>query len=124
MSLWFKIKSILIYGISNWGFYKNALPTIITLLQSIFYYAKPLELNTEIDTLEKQLEKVDAKEKMNKLTIMSMDYLRAKLFEKYGNRQGRVIFTEDDLWKCPEDVVKEYLVVLSTTFASRSSLMG
>ncbi|MDD4402049.1 MAG: AAA domain-containing protein [Desulfitobacteriaceae bacterium] len=122
VSFWFKIKSILVYGISGWGFYKSSLPTIVTLLQSLFYKAKRSELNDEIASLVSELEAANAKQKMDDLTSFSMKYLRARLFEKYGDRPERPIFTADDLWRRPGEVTKEYPVILSTTFSSRSSL--
>ena len=122
VSLWFKIKSIFIYGISDWDFYKNDPPKIITLLQSLFYQARKSELGDEISTLERQLKVLDAKEEMHKLIDCSMKYMRAKLFERYGNKPKREVFTEEDLWKNSNGVIKEYPIVLSTTFSSRSSL--
>ncbi len=124
VSFWFKIKSALFYGISNWNFYKNNLPTIITQIQFLFYRAKQSELSNEINKLENYLADTDAKGKMDELTNMSLDYLRAKLFERYGNKYERVPFTDEDLWKRSDDVVKEYPIVLSTTFSSRSCLKG
>jgi superfamily I DNA and/or RNA helicase len=122
ISFWFKIKSAFIYGISDWNFYKSGMPTIITLLQNLFYQARKAELSNEIITLEKYLVSIDANDKVNELTDWSMDYLRAKLFGRYGNQPERVTFTEDDLWKQSDNVLKEYPIVLSTTFSSRSSL--
>ncbi len=122
VSLWFRIKSVLVYKISDWDFYKSSLPTIITLLQGLFYKAKQFELNDEITSLTNKLEAVNAKQKMDELTNSSMKYLRAKLFAKYGDYFERAVFTADDLWQRPSEFTKEYPVVLSTTFSSCSSL--
>lgn len=122
VSFWFKIKSVFIYGISNWSFYKNSLPTIITLLQNLFYKVRKAELIKEIDTLEKHIASVDANGKMDKLTGLSMDYLRAKLFDRYGKITSRKVFMNEDIWKRAEDIAKEYPVILSTTFSSRGCL--
>ena len=122
ISFWFKIKSAFVYGISNWSFYKNKLPAIITLLQSLFYQARRMELSDEITKLENFLTDNNVELKMSELINSSMEYLRAKLFEKYGNKSERVIFTNDDLWMRSEDVVNEYPIVLSTTFSSLSCL--
>lgn len=122
ISFWFKIKSIFVYGISDWKFYRSSLPAVISLMQSLFYQARQMELSNEIAMLEKYLVDTDAKGKMDELTAWSMDYLRAKLFERYGNKSERLIFTDEDLWKNSDNVVKEYLIILSTTFSSRSSL--
>ena len=124
ISLWFKIKGTFFYGISDWKFYKNDMQTIITVIQSLFYHSKRLELSREISALESQLTTMDAKGKMGELTEWSMVYLRAKLFERYGDRPERIQFSEEDLWKRAGDVAEEYPVVLSTTFSSCSSLKG
>lgn len=124
ISFRFKIKSVFVYGISDWNFYKNSLPNVITLLQSLFYQARSFELSNEIATLEKYLTDVDAKRKIDELTNWSMDYLRAKLFERYGKKTEREYFHEDDLWKRADEVVKEYPIILSSTFSSRDCLNG
>ena len=124
ISLWFKIKSVFIYGISDWNFYKTSLPSIITMLQGLFYQSRQAELNEEITTLEKYLANSDAKLKIDELTSLSMEYLRSKLYEQYGNKSERTIFSEEDLWRNPGEVLKEYPIVLSTTFSSRSCLQG
>ena len=122
ITLWFKLKSVLLYGISNWKFYQNNLPRIITMLQGLYYQTKRVELESEIASTEKRLIENDAKNKMDELTKLSARFLRAVLSERYGNHQNRQVFTEDDLWQRPMEVLKEYPVVLSTTFSSRSSL--
>ena len=124
VSLWFKIKSILIYGVSNWAFYKSSLSDIITLLQMLFYKVKEAELTKEISGLEITLAARNAKGEMDELTKLSMAYLRGKLFERYGKQIKRPQFTENDLRKRPNELVSEYPIVLSTTFASRSCLKG
>lgn len=122
VSFWFKMKSVLFYGISNWKFYENNIASIITVLQGLFYQAKRKELDEEIVSLEQYLNTRDAKGKMDELTKLSMLYLRGKLFLRYGNRATRTHFQEDDIWKNGHEIVKEYPIVLSTTFSSRTSL--
>ncbi len=124
ISFWFKIKSAFIYRISDWNFYKNNLSTIITLIQVLFYQTRQSELSSEIIKLENYLADTDAKRKMDELTNWSLEYLRAKLYERYGNKSKRVSFTDECLWKRTAEVVKEYPIVLSTTFSSPSCLKG
>ena len=122
LSLWFKIKSLIAYGISDWNFYNSSLPKKISMLQYLFYMAKRSELDKEISSLTNELKEINAKEKMNIMTNDSLKYLRSKLFENYGNRSERKIFNSNDLWQHPQGLIKEYPVILSTTFSSRSSL--
>lgn len=124
ISLWFKIKSAFFYGIADWGFYSNELLSIVTFLQNLYYQTRKAELACEIADLETFLQEQAADEKMAALTECSMAYLRAKLFERYGNKAERERFDEDDFWKKPERVMQEYPIVLSTTFSSRSGLKG
>jgi len=122
VSLWYKFKSVIIYGLSDWKFFNNDLSKIITLLQSLFYRSKQKELSDKVTSLEGELHSVTAVKKMDELTELSMKFLRGKLFNQYGNTMERIKFSVDDLWKRPRDVSREYPVILSTTFSSRSSL--
>lgn len=122
ITLWFKLKSVLLYGVSDWSFYQNSLSRIITMLQGLYYQAKKTELEQEIAHIEKLLIENDAKSKMDALTKLSTELLGAVLSARYGETPSRRVFTDDDLWKHSMEVLKEYPVVLSTTFSSRSSL--
>ncbi len=122
VSAWHKFKTSLFYGVFEWKFYRNDIGDVITYLQSLFYILKRQELYREIDELEAYLKTVEAKGKMEELTGWSLDYLRGMVFERYGRKRQRPVFTEDTLWKDPESVLQEYPISLSTTFSSRTSL--
>lgn len=124
VSFWFKIRSAFIYGIANWSFYDNDISQIVTLLQHLFYESKYSEITTEISSLEMYLKDVDAVGQLDKLSFLSMTYLRAKLFDRYGNRKSRIQLAEKDFWKNPQKVLDEYPITLSTAFMSRGSLRG
>lgn len=121
-SFWHKVKSSILYGIYEWKFHENEIGGIITYLQYLFYKTKHAELTNEIAFLQEELAKVDAKQKMDQLTKLSMDCLKAMLFNRYGGKQMRPMFTMDAIWKQPFEILKEYPIVLSTTFSSRSGL--
>ena len=121
-SLWHKLKSSILYGIYEWKFHNNDIGSIITYLQSLFYTTKRAELIDEITSLQEALAQVDAKQKMDLLTKQSMEYLKAVLYNRYGGKAARPGFTMDDIWKQPFKILKEYPVILSTTFSSRSCL--
>lgn len=121
-SLWFCFKNALFYKTANWDFFRNHSDQAITLLQSLFYHARQGELSKEIAALGQTLQNNDAHARLKRLTASSMEYLRSQLYEKYGGRETRPIFSETDLWKVPDMVAWEYPIVLSTTFSSRASL--
>lgn len=122
VSFWHKLKSSVFYGVYEWKFYKRDIKDILTYLQSLYYKTKNAELTEEIAQLQKDLAEVDAKEKMNQLTAMSMVYLKAILFNRYAGNAVRPKFEMDDIWRKPKEILKEYPIVLSTTFSSRSCL--
>lgn len=121
IGLWFKIKGFLKYGVIDWNFYKQDISKIITTFQAMYYRAKQAELSAEIAEIEKYLNNVN-KNLLDDLCNQSMVVLKDKLARKYEGKSCRKIFSEDNLWKEPYDVLDEYPVILSTTFSSRNSL--
>ena len=117
----FKIKAAFKYGIKSRNFYKQDIAKIITTFQAMYYYSKKAELSAEIADIEKYLNGVN-KNLLEDLCNKSMTALKDKLARKYEGNNGRKIFNEDNLWKEPYEVLKEYPVILSTTFSSRNSL--
>lgn len=122
VTFFFKIKSYIVYGISDWNFYKIEISKIINMFQNLYYQARSAELTDEIETLERDLAAQNAKRLADELSAISMTYLKSILYNKYGEKKSRRVFCEEDLWKNPSDIQDEYPIVLSTTFSSRSSL--
>ena len=121
IGFWFKIKALLKYGVTDRSFYNQDISKIITTFQAMYYRAKQVELSAEIADIEKYLNSVN-KNLLEDLCNQSMVVLKDKLARKYEGNSSRKIFTEDNLWKDPYDVLLEYPVILSTTFSSRNSL--
>lgn len=138
---WLKLKTQLLYGLKGPDLFCGRTDKIILFLQNEFYKRKKDELISEIQQIEKALENCNAKRLANEFSELSMKYLRHKLFQRYGQNQRRTKFRENVFgWKIPEehenseehgndekqlnyqDFQAEYPVILSTTFASRSSL--
>lgn len=89
----------------------------------MYYCAKQKELETRIKELENgTLLQENTQGLTDDLCNRSMVILKDKLVGKYEGRTQRPVFTEEDLWKYSNDVLKEYPVILSTTFSSRNSL--
>lgn len=121
IGFWFKIKGFLKYGVTDRNFYRQHISKIVTTFQAMYYRAKQSELSAEIIDIEKYLNSVN-KDLLDSLCNQSMIVLKDKLARKYEGNNSRKIFSEDDLWKEPYDVLVEYPVILSTTFSSRNSL--
>lgn len=116
-----QIKLMIVSGISDWGFWKLDSSVIITLFQTMYYKTKQSELIGEIKEIEQYLLK-ENNDLIASLCFKSMDFLKSKLALKYDNLSMRRKFSKEDLWKNPDDILRQYPVILSTTFSSRSSL--
>ncbi len=121
IGLWFKIRHFFEYGVTDFSFYQQKTGKIITTFQYMYYLERLAELVEDIAEIEKFLEGVNAN-LIDDLCNRSMVILKDKLAQKYSVNTHRPMFTEEDLWKHPQDVLNEYPVILSTTFSSRSSL--
>ena len=95
---------------------RQDLQRLIPLLQRSFYQVRQEELTAEIDRIEKQLATSDAPAMVARLSDDSMRYLRSRLASRYGKGHKRPIFQH-----ITPELLKEYPVVLSTTFSSRSN---
>ena len=122
LSFWFKVQAVVLYGVFEWKFLQLNYETIITYLQSLFYIIRINELADEIQNLQKTLDQFDAKKKMSELTEWSMEYLKGRLYSKFYGKESRPIFEERAFWKNPGEILREYPIILSTTFSSRNSL--
>ncbi|WP_426348822.1 AAA domain-containing protein [Alloiococcus sp. CFN-8] len=121
IGLFFKLKSILYYGISNWNFYKQDISMIITSMQSLFYMTRLNEITREFQEIEKEL-KEPGIISIDTMCDKSMMYFKNMLYSKYGGRRQRKIFSEENLKYNMQEFLDEYPIVLSTTFSSRSNL--
>ena len=89
---------------------------LIPIVQRKFYEVKHSELVDEIASLERALSSCGASAMMKQLQEQSMCYLRNSLYHKYGKEHERPIFGN-----IVPDLIKEYPLVLSTTFSSRTN---
>lgn len=117
----YKLKNLLLYGISDWSFYRQDAIKINAAIKKKFYTVKRSELCNEIKALEQALNDIQSDEKINQFSELSLKYLKNILYQRYGGKDTRQKFTQKDLFKRHQEVQKEYPVILSTTFSSRSS---
>lgn len=96
----------------------GSMPEIITLLEHLFYNRKIAELTDEISLLESKLAQFDGEVVMKELTSNSMTFLRAQLSERFQSERKK-IESVTAMFMNGEAVLKDYPVVLSTTFSSK-----
>jgi KaiC/GvpD/RAD55 family RecA-like ATPase len=109
------------FGIKDKAFYINSLDEMIFICQSKYYPTKIRELSNRIEFLEHSLKNSAFNSKMKEYTEMSMQLLKAELCKRY-NQQKREPYTISELrWKSNE-FIKDYPVIMSTTYSLRQSL--
>jgi len=94
---------------------------LIAVFQKRFYDIKISELTKCASSLNAELKLFNFGAKMSEYSEISAQLFRSKLAEKYAN-QIRKIYDINDLWRNSEEFIKDYPVILSTTYSLRSSL--
>ncbi len=121
LSMFFKLKSILLYNIADWSFYKQDISKIITVLQGLYYEYSLNEINDELKEKEREMAE-NAGDYEKQLEKESLIYLKNFLAQKYNWEKERERFSENDLFMKSEQFLQEYPIILSTTFSARTSL--
>ena len=109
------------YGIKDKSFYKNSLDDMIIICQSKYYPIKIDEISNRINILNNLLKNFEFERKMKEYTDMSIQILKAELYERY-NQQERKIYTISDLKLRSDEFIKDYPIIMSTTHSLRKSL--
>jgi DNA polymerase III delta prime subunit len=118
-----KIQLVFRFGMAGRALFETSVEERIPLLQNAYYLRKMEELESSKAELEHSLAGFCFDEKLEQLTVLSMELLRHFLAKRYSNR-ARNVFKLEDLWKQPEEFLKEYPVVLSTTFSVITSVQN
>ncbi|QGT99773.1 DNA helicase [Candidatus Syntrophocurvum alkaliphilum] len=124
ISLSYKLKNLLLYGIVSFSFYNNSNEKIIALFQKLYYENKAAELSAIINNLNGRLESFRFDNATEGYTNISMSLFKANLAKKYMKNKERKVFTKNCLWKEKDfkQFIKEYPVILSTTHSLKSCI--
>ena len=93
---------------------------IVDTLQYLLVESKIELLESDRKSLEARTKDADAKNA--RLRDLSMQVLKDWLYRTYGTREGRTVFATDEIYLKSRDFLKEYPVVLSTTFSATSNI--
>ena len=116
----FKLKAYIKHGILLGDFYKQDVAKILSTFQIMYYRQKLTEISNDIKEIEIYLKEND-QGLLEDMRSQSMQILKDKLAKKYSGNSKRTIFNLNHLNTSPDEVLKEYPVVLSTTFSSKKS---
>ncbi len=101
---------------------KNNIQSVILELQTLYYIVRMKELTDFIDGHTRQLFSFDSKALSSALTDHSLAVLKDALNGRYSKNQRRVFNDVRELHLYAEELVKQYPVVLSTTFSARTAV--
>ena len=120
-NLWFCLKWAFLLDFRTYSLLRNNLSVVIERLESAYYVARKFEIEQEIDVIEQQLLSVDIKESAEELRQSSLQILKQEIAKRYGAGR-RVVFTRKDIKAKTEEFLKEYPIVLSTTYSAKSCI--
>ena len=112
------------YGLKDFRFYGQSVDIVAPYCQNIYYCRRLSEIKKRQAELQAVLSSFDFDAKMKRYSEMSMMAFKASLSKKYATTPIRARYEAEDLWKKSESFIKDYPVVLSTTYSLRASLSG
>lgn len=110
------------YGIKRVKWHGKSIDVIAPHCQNIYYSRRLFEIKKRIHEINRELEDFDFDSKMKAYTELSMQAFKSSVAKKYSTTGVRKVYSLDDLWKHSEDFIKDYPVILSTTYSLRASL--
>ena len=121
ITLWTKIKYFFKYGIYSFETFKYDKNDIILELKCLYYKERIKKLSKEIDYLKRSLNTYNINKEMKHYTEMSLEIFKHNIAKRYKN-VTRKKYEKIDLKKQSDEFIKDYPVVLSTTYSLVSSL--
>lgn len=119
--VWMNFTRKYVLGIKSPLNKNNMSPTILEL-QALYYIVRIKELTDFIDKYKNQLESIDSKTLASALAEYSMKVLKGALYDRYHKNKRRIFTDVKDLRLYADELVKQYPVVLSTTFSARTAV--
>ena len=93
---------------------------VVDVLQYLLIDSRTKKLEQDFNRYQDLVKGADEKNK--RLRDLSMLVLKDHLYRKYGAKKGRTVFTADDIYMNTKEFLREYPVVLSTTFSATSNI--
>lgn len=118
-NLWFRLKWSFALGWKMFSFLNCQPSSVINSLGSAYYYSRKAEIEQELQAIGSQLQSIDLKQNVKDLRSSSLQILKSIIAKRYGTCEKRK-FTINDIIPRTEEFLKEYPVVLSTTYSAKS----
>lgn len=118
---WFRLKWSISMGTKMYSFLGCNSEQVIRCLESAYYHSRKAEIESELESITTQLQSIDIKKSVNELRSSSLELLKNKIAKRYTNKI-RQQFTINDIKPKTEVFLKEYPVILSTTYSAKSCI--
>ena len=117
----FYIEWLFRLGFKMWTFLHQSPDVITREIEAAYYTARKNEIESEIADCESFLKSIDITENVSALRDLSLQMLKHQIFI---GRQGRnrQLFSVKDIKPRTEEFLKEYPVVLSTTYTAKNCI--
>ena len=119
--VFFRIKWALKLGLPMFSFLQKDVSDVIASLENAYYIVRKTEIEKELQSVESTLQSVDIKENLRLLRAYSLQILKNEIAEHY-RADTRTAFTIKNIKAKTEDLLREYPVVLSTTYSAKSCI--
>lgn len=120
-SLLFRIKWSYLLDRRCFSLLKGSLSQVTSKLESAYYHARLSEIDQELQIIARHLQSVDLTQRTHILTNSSLEILKNAVALRYKD-STRKIFSIADIKTKSEQFLKEYPIVLSTTYSAKSCI--
>lgn len=119
-SLLQKLKWNFTLGFKVHKFLKAKPETIINALETAYYISREREIKSELSTIETSLKAIDIQQRIKELRQLSLKALKNTIAKRFTGERKK--FTIKTIKPHTEDFLKEYPVVLSTTYSAKACI--
>ncbi len=120
-SLGFRLKWSLKLGVNISAYLKGKATEVITKIEDAYYISRKTEIEQELSSISKMLHSIDINQSIKVLRSSSLQILKNNIAHSYS--QGiRKRFLLNEIKPRTEQFLKEYPVVLSTTYSAKSCI--
>jgi DNA polymerase III delta prime subunit len=120
-NLWFRLKWSFSFGIKTFTFLSQEFSEVIESLEEAYYISHKTEIEKELQTIRSTLQAININQSIKELRSASLQVLKHQISNKYKVGE-RTQFTIKDIKPRTEEFLKEYPIVLSTTYSAKSCI--
>ena len=117
----FRLKWTFSLGMRMFSFLGGEPSEVVASLESAYYFSRKTEIEQELDDIATTLQSIEIKRCTAELRSASLLALKNRMAKRYQGSERRK-FTIKDIKPKTEEFLKEYPVVLSTTYSAKSCI--